>query len=46
LAEYAQSMIRKKWEPVFRRDKREAFARRSCSNKKNEIMIRFNLIRS
>jgi hypothetical protein len=23
-----------KWEPVFPRDKREAFARRSCSNKK------------
>jgi hypothetical protein len=22
-----------KWEPVFPRDKREAFARRSCSNK-------------
>ena len=38
-------MIRKKhalgprpdgWEPVFPRDKREAFARRSCSNKKIE----------
>jgi hypothetical protein len=25
-----------KWEPVFPRDKREAFARRSCSNKKIE----------
>jgi hypothetical protein len=25
-----------KWEPVFPRDKREAFARRSCSNKKKE----------
>jgi hypothetical protein len=24
------------WEPVFPRDKREAFARRSCSNKKME----------
>src|SRR3981189_2407056 len=24
------------WEPVFRKDKREAFARRSCSNKKIE----------
>src|SRR6266581_8887266 len=24
------------WEPVFPRDKREAFARRSCSNKKIE----------
>jgi len=29
-------MIRKKWGPVFPRDKREAFARRSCSNKKIE----------
>jgi hypothetical protein len=25
-----------KWVPVFPRDKREAFARRSCSNKKIE----------
>src|ERR1700704_6613278 len=25
-----------KWVPVFSRDKREAFARRSCSNKKIE----------
>src|SRR6267143_2702753 len=25
-----------KWAPVFPRDKREAFARRSCSNKKIE----------
>jgi hypothetical protein len=25
-----------KWTPVFPRDKREAFARRSCSNKKIE----------
>ncbi len=25
-----------KWEPVFPRDKREAFARRSCSDKKTE----------
>ena len=32
----AYSMIRKKWVPVFPRDKREAFARRSCSNKKIE----------
>src|SRR3981189_2542656 len=40
----AQSMIRKSmpsdvirgWVPVFPRDKREAFARRSCSNKKIE----------
>src|ERR1700759_5763161 len=27
-------MIRKKWKPVSPRDKREAFARRSCSNNK------------
>ena len=35
-----QSMIRKKREPVFPRDKREAFARRSCSNQRDEIVIR------
>jgi hypothetical protein len=29
-----------KWAPVFSRDKREAFARRSCPNR-DEIMIRF-----
>jgi Patatin phospholipase len=31
----AGSMTRKKWEAVFPRDKREAFARRSCSNKES-----------
>ena len=34
-----------KWEPVFPRDKREAFARRSCSNKKlDHDPIEFNRI--
>jgi hypothetical protein len=34
-----------KWKPVFPRDKRKAFALRSCSNR-DEIMIRFHPIAS
>ena len=34
-----------KWEPVFPRDKREAFARRSCSNKRMGSEPRLTCIR-
>src|SRR5271155_4004781 len=33
------------WEPVFPRDKREAFARRSCSSKRSEdYPLKFHMI--
>ena len=35
-----------KWEPVFPRDKREAFAWEIMPLEKDAIMIRFNLIES
>ena len=38
------NMIRKKREPVFHRDKRGAFARRSCSNNRMRSRFRFNRI--
>jgi hypothetical protein len=36
LADHALEHDPEKWLPVFPRDKREAFARRSCANKKVE----------
>src|SRR5260370_41180175 len=34
------------WKPVFPRDKREAFARRSCSNKNMTLESDFNAVES